>query len=79
MKMKQNDQKDAARYRFLRSEASRDHKHHTQRSLEVEIQDWGGNLSHDRGRGMGFWSSLPVVGADMDKAVDRAMKKQERK
>lgn len=70
--------KDAMRYRFLRSKASRDHKHHTTRSLEVEVQDWGSKLG-DRSPGQGFWSSLPVLELDMDKAVDAAMKKRAKK
>lgn len=63
--------RDAARYRFLRSLASRDHKGHTTRALEVEIQDWGKNLGRKTSP---FWSSMPVTENAMDRAVDAAMR-----
>lgn len=63
--------RDAARYRFLRALASRDHKHHTTRALEVGIQDWGRNLGSKTSP---FWSSLYVTKNEMDRAVDAAMR-----
>lgn len=65
--------RDAERYRFLRSKASRDHQGHTQRALGVEILDWGRNL----GATNSFWSSLQVSGRDMDRAVDSAMRRHQ--
>lgn len=64
--------RDAMRYRFLRSRASRDHKGNTARALEVEILDWGRNF---KGETSPFWSSQPVTETAMDRAVDAAMRK----
>ena len=75
--MKQNSKQfqktlqDALRYRFLRSEKSRDHQFNTCRAFTVEICDWARNL----GGTVGVWSSLPVAGADMDKAIDAAIRR----
>jgi hypothetical protein len=78
MKLTKEILEDALRYRFLRSPESRDNKNHTQRCLAVEIHDWGKKLG-GTGYNGAFWSSLDVVGASMDRAVDAAMKKSRRK
>ena len=65
--------RDAMRYRFLRSEQSRDHKGHSRRAMSVCILDWGRNLKATNGA-RPFWSSQDVTGKVMDKQVDIAMR-----
>lgn len=64
-------QRDAARYRFLRSPKSRDSKGCTRRALDVSIIDWAKKL--DRYHLNNFWSRMDVAETHMDRAVDRAM------
>lgn len=63
--------RDALRYRYLRKEISRDHKHHTRTCMEVEKVGWARELG---GIG-GMWSSLPLTGLALDKAVDAHMRR----
>ena len=67
--------RDAARYRWLRSKASRGPvPFETVRCVSVEINGWARKLNpgslHD------FWSSLKVTGAGMDREIDLQMKRQ---
>lgn len=63
------DDKDAARYRVLRSGVGRDHKHHSQRCVDVMVCDWGKNLGRT-GINAGLWAAVSVTGDDLDIAVD---------
>lgn len=76
MKDQQAILRDALRYRFLRSAASRDHHHHKLRALDVQVVDW--NRNFDPNALQNFWAACSVHNREMDRAVDRAMKRNSR-
>ena len=64
---------DARRYRFLRSIYKQDEPFACKRSLTVAVCDWAKKLDPDAHCNM--WSSQELAGPDLDKEVDRQMKK----
>jgi hypothetical protein len=75
-KRKQLEANDA-RYRFLRSEQSRDHKFHKQSCLKVGLVDWGKRLGASGASGA-FWSVRDISENEMDKVVVKLMKREQR-
>lgn len=63
--------RDAERYRFLRSDESRDHAHHTRRAMVVAEADWSKNFTP--GSKPSMWTYRSCCGGKMDAAVDAAM------
>ena len=70
-------EKDAARYRFLRSPESREipGQPAIRRALLVARVDWAKNLGPKRGKQPNFWSHENIESEAMDREVDRQMRK----
>lgn len=63
-------QRDAARYRFLRSQIP--NPDIGKRLVYVQVSDWAKNLGSKRGP----WTSMRITGDLMDKEVDAAMRRK---
>lgn len=71
--LRDEDARDAARYRFLRSPESQDHRHHTRRSFHVGQSDWVHNLEPDKKMGVAnMWCDTELNGDELDAAIDAA-------
>lgn len=65
---------NAARYRVLRSEASRDHKHHSQKCFHAGIEGWPvRDLGKSESDDCPVWSSMELTDDDLDAAIDAAI------
>lgn len=62
---------DAERYRYLRSEQSRDHQRHSRRTLTAGIVDWDSKLDPGCAR-RSMWSQANLTGEALDTAIDAA-------
>jgi hypothetical protein len=67
-------ERDAARYRFLRSKDSRcDPFVELRRAMRVGVVDWAKNLSPRTKSNM--WSRKDLTGAALDREIDKQMRK----
>ena len=67
-----NLQKDAARYQWLRSAASRGPRpFNCVRAMSVSVCDWGSKLAKVGQVNRGCWSSLELFDKDLDREIDR--------
>jgi len=70
---------DAERYRFLRAGGGKPEPFDTVRHIDVSVCDWGGKLVAIGKTNLGRWSSLRVTGRNLDREIDRLMKRQKRR
>lgn len=74
-----NIERDAARYRWLRSRRREPYPHFdTVRHVRVEVCDWGRNLGGTPSH-QGVWCSMALFGRNMDSEIDRQMKKRKQR
>lgn len=66
------DRVDAERYRALRARVGSDHKHHTQRAIEVIVSDWGRSFGRTD-INAGVWCMNTIDGDELDAAIDSAI------